>query len=72
MLYTRIQLSLRVKVKLEGFESGVQAAYGNFLPTLGANASWQWNKTDQQGFFVDQVLVRSLKVRSQRKDGHTI
>ena len=46
---------LKSASQIEGFESGVQAAYGNFLPTLGANASWQWNKTDQQGFFVDQV-----------------
>lgn len=47
--------------QIKGFESGVQAAYGNFLPTLGANASWQWNKTDQQGFFVDQVTGQVIE-----------
>jgi outer membrane protein len=46
---------LKSESQIEGFESGVMAAYGNFLPTLGANASWQWNKTDQQGLFVDPV-----------------
>jgi len=35
--------------QLEGYESGVQAAYGNFLPTLGLNASWDWSKSDTKG-----------------------
>jgi outer membrane protein TolC len=52
---------LKSASQIEGFESGVQAAYGNFLPTLGANASWQWNKTDQQGFFVDQVTGQVIE-----------
>lgn len=54
--------------QLESFESGMQAAWGNFLPTLGANASWQWNKTDQQGLYVDpttgQVVDGSQQLRS--------
>ena len=54
--------------QLESFESGVQAAWGNFLPTLGANASWQWTKTDQQGLYVDpttgQVIDGSQQLRS--------
>jgi len=52
---------LKSSSQIKGFESGVQAAYGNFLPTLGANASWQWNKTDQQGFFVDQVTGQVIE-----------
>ena len=52
---------LKSSSQIEGYESGVQAAYGNFLPTLGANASWQWNKTDQQGFFVDQVTGQVIE-----------
>jgi len=54
--------------QLESFESGVQAAYGNFLPTLGASANWQWSKTDQQGLYVDQttgqVVDGSQQLRS--------
>lgn len=54
--------------QLESFESGVQAAWGNFLPTLGANAGWQWSKTDQQGLYVDpttgQVIDGSQQLRS--------
>jgi outer membrane protein len=52
---------LKSSSQIGGFESGVQEAYGNFLPTLGANASWQWNKTDQQGFFVDQVTGQVIE-----------
>jgi outer membrane protein len=54
--------------QLESFKSGVQAAWGNFIPTLGLNASWQWNKTDQQGLYVDpttgQVVDGSQQLRS--------
>jgi outer membrane protein len=54
--------------QIESFESGVQSSYGNFLPTLDANANWQWNKTDQQGLYVDQttgqVIDGSQQLRS--------
>jgi len=58
---------LKSTSQIEGFESNVQAAYGNFLPTLGANASWQWNKTDRKGAYVDangQVVDGSQQLRS--------
>jgi outer membrane protein len=59
---------LRSTNQLESFESGVQAAWGNFLPTLGVNAGWQWSKTDQQGLYVDpttgQVIDGSQQLRS--------
>ncbi|HEY6435566.1 MAG TPA: TolC family protein, partial [Ignavibacteriaceae bacterium] len=59
---------LKSSNQIESFESGVQTAYGNFLPTLGVNASWQWNKTDQQGLYVDpttgQVINGSQQLRS--------
>jgi outer membrane protein len=35
--------------QIQGYKSSVQAAYGNFLPTLGFNASWDWNKSDTKG-----------------------
>lgn len=32
--------------QIEGYESGVMAAYGNFLPSLGLNASYDWSRTE--------------------------
>ncbi|MDZ7623137.1 MAG: TolC family protein [Ignavibacteriaceae bacterium] len=60
---------LKSSSQIEGFESGVQAAYGNFLPTLDASASWQWNKTDQQGLIVDPVTgqVIDASLSDQRR-----
>jgi len=59
---------LKSENQIESFESGVQAAYGNFLPTLGANARWNWSKKDQQGQYVDpntgQVVDGSQQLRS--------
>jgi len=40
---------LKSSNQIEGYESSVQAAYGNFLPTLGLNASWDWSKSDTKG-----------------------
>ncbi len=34
---------------LEKYESGVQNAWGNFLPTLSAGADWLWRRTDVDG-----------------------
>ncbi len=33
---------------IKGNESAVKAAYGNFLPSLGANASWGWTSQQQK------------------------
>ena len=58
---------LKSSNQISSFESGVQAAWGNFLPTLGASANWQWNKTDQQGAYIDangQVVNGSQQLRS--------
>ncbi len=30
-------------------ETGVDAAYGNFLPNLSASASWNWNRSEEAG-----------------------
>jgi outer membrane protein len=38
---------------LDGFESNVQAATGNFLPTLGFGASWTWQHDNQEGLIID-------------------
>ena len=54
--------------QIDSYKSGVQSAWGNFLPTLGASANWQWSKTDQQGLYVDpttgQVVDGSQQLRS--------
>ena len=40
---------------LEGFESNVQASYGNFLPTLGFGAGWDWSRSDVEGVGVEFI-----------------
>jgi len=40
---------------LETFESGVQSAWGNFLPTLSAGANWNWNRSDVDGLITQSV-----------------
>jgi outer membrane protein len=59
---------LKSNNQLESFHSGVQSAYGNFLPSLDASAGWRWTKTDQQGLYVDpntgQVVDGSQQLRS--------
>jgi outer membrane protein len=47
-----LQKSLNV---LESFESNVQASYGNFLPTLGLGADWDWSRSDVEGASVEFV-----------------
>jgi outer membrane protein len=34
---------------LDRFESNVQAATGNFLPTLSVGARWDWTRSDREG-----------------------
>lgn len=47
---------------LKGFESNVKASYGNFLPTLGAGASWDWSRSDRKGF--GTILIGGIQVPS--------
>jgi len=46
--------------QIEGFESGVQAAYGNFLPTLGLNAAWDWSRSDIEG--IGTIVINGIPV----------
>ena len=44
---------LKSSNQIDRFESGVQAAWGNFLPTLGLNAAWDWSESkDEEGGLV--------------------
>jgi outer membrane protein len=64
---------LKSTSQIDGFKSGVQAAYGNFLPTLDASASWQWNKTDQQGLIVDPVTGQVIDAsQSDQRRSYTL
>lgn len=46
--------------QIEGYESSVQAAYGNFLPSLGLNAGWDWSRSDVKG--VGTVVINGIPV----------
>jgi outer membrane protein len=47
---------------IEGYESNIQAAWGNFLPTLGVGASWDWTKSDVEG--IGTVIVGGIPIPS--------
>jgi outer membrane protein len=51
---------LKSASQIEGFESNVQAAYGNFLPTLGLNANWDWSRSDVEG--VGTVVINGIPI----------
>ena len=46
--------------QIEGYESSVQAAYGNFLPSLGLSAGWDWSRSDVKG--VGTVVINGIPV----------
>lgn len=58
---------LKSSSQIDGFKSGVQAAYGNFLPTLDASARWQWRKSDIKGFGVDPVTGQVIDYSDQSR-----
>jgi len=64
--------SLQISINgLEGFESNLQASYGNFLPTLGVGAAWDWSKSDVKGFgtiVIGGITVPSIPTTSQTRN----
>jgi len=65
--------SLQISInRLEGFESNVLASYGNFLPSLGLGATWDWSRSEVQGVGVEfiggtpVVTAASTQQRSYR------
>jgi outer membrane protein len=54
---------------LETYESGVQSAWGNFLPTLSAGANWTWNRSDVDGIITQTISgVPILSVSTESRD----
>lgn len=51
---------LKSASQIQGFESNVLAAYGNFLPTLGLNANWDWTRSDVEG--VGTVVINGIPI----------
>jgi outer membrane protein len=51
---------LKSKNNLESAESGVQAAWGNFLPSLGLNAGWDWSQSDVEG--IGSIVINGIPV----------
>ena len=51
---------LKSASQIEGYESNVQAAYGNFLPTLGLGASWDWSRSDVEG--VGTIIINGVPI----------
>lgn len=51
---------LKNSSQIEGYESGVRAAYGNFLPTLGLNAGWDWSRSDVEA--TGTIVVNGIPV----------
>ncbi|MFI5236704.1 MAG: TolC family protein [Ignavibacteriales bacterium] len=51
---------LKSTSQIEGYESSVQAAYGNFLPTLGLGASWDWSRSDVEG--IGTIIINGVPI----------
>jgi outer membrane protein len=47
---------------IESYKANVLAAYGNFLPSLGVGASWDWSRSDTKG--VGTIIVGGIPVPS--------
>jgi outer membrane protein len=63
-LHKNTQL-LKTTNELQGYESGVKASYGNFLPTLSANGQFNWSKSPKGGtvFLQGAAIPTSLEQR---------
>lgn len=56
---------------IESYKSGVKSAYGNLLPSLGAQAGWQWTRSEQQGGqinFGNGVIINTPNQITESRD----
>ena len=63
-----LQMSIN---SLAGFESNVQAATGNFLPTLGIGARWDWIRNDREGVGTTIINGNIVPVAATSEQGRT-
>lgn len=58
---------LKSSSQIDGYKSSVQAAYGNFLPTLDLSAQWQWRKSDIKGYGVDPITGQVIDLSEESR-----
>jgi len=51
---------------ISSYESNVKASYGNFLPSIGASGSWDWNRTESE---VEQTFIDPATGATLRSSG---
>lgn len=61
---------IKMKNAISNSESQVKSAFGDFLPSIGAQAGWNWQRVDdiggtQRGFFGDDVITPASVIDSR-------